>query len=107
MDFSDKIKPFVWIEHDSGSTSLCLYDVGKYKTEIFESRSEEGFEGGGYDWESLALVFLNEKMPELKDAVGFDSEASMFCAYSTDKAALEKFAIGFKDACENNVLIMD
>ncbi|MCY7169950.1 Imm51 family immunity protein [Streptococcus mitis] len=48
---------------------------------MFDTREEEGFEGNGYDWESLALVFLEEKMPELSDAIYFDPEGSMFCAY--------------------------
>ena len=106
MNFEEKIKPFFWVEHESGSVSLCL-SVGDYKKEVFEARSDEGFEGNGYDWGSLASVFLNEKMPELKKAIGLDPEASMFCAYSTDKEALKKFATEFKDACENEPLIND
>jgi hypothetical protein len=106
MDFEEKIEPFFWVEHENGSVSLCLY-VGEYKTEIFESRADDGFEGGGYDWASLALVFLNEKMPDIKEFIDFDPEGSMFCAYSSNKEALKKFALEFKDACENNSLIMD
>jgi hypothetical protein len=105
MNFEEKIKPFFWSEHN-GSFSLCL-DVGSYKNEIFEARSDEEFEGNGYDWGALALVFLNEKMPELKGDINFDPEASMFCTYSKNKTAMEKFAVGFKDACENDVLIKD
>lgn len=100
------ITPFFWVNHDRGSASLCL-NVGEYKQEIFDTRADEGFEGGGYDWESLAIVFLEEKMPELKGIVKFDSEASMFCAYSFDKEALEKFAISFKNTCEDESTITD
>ncbi|MGE7941472.1 immunity 51 family protein [Lysinibacillus xylanilyticus] len=100
------IAPFFWVDRDSDSASLCLY-VGEYKQEIFDTRADEGFEGGGYDWESLAIVFLEEKMPELKGIVNFDSEASMFCAYSSDKKALEKFAISFKNTCEDESTITD
>nr|WP_232337067.1 Imm51 family immunity protein [Lysinibacillus timonensis] len=92
--------------HDRGSASLYL-DVGEYKQELFDTRSYEGFEGNGYDWSSLALVFLEEKMPELKDIVNFDSEAGMFCAYSSDKIALGKFAISFKNTCEDEPIITD
>jgi len=106
MNDKQKIAPFFWVDHDSGSASLCL-DVGEYKQEIFDTRSDEGFEGGGYDWESLAIVFVEEKMPELKTIVKFDSEASMFCAYSFDKEALEKFAISFKNTCEDKSTITD
>ncbi|WP_427107990.1 immunity 51 family protein [Lysinibacillus xylanilyticus] len=100
------LAPFFLVDHDGGSASLCL-DVGEYKQEVFETRADEGFEGGGYDWGSLAIVFLEEKMPELKGIVNFDSEASMFCAYSSDKKALEKFAISFKNTCEDESTITD
>jgi hypothetical protein len=106
MDFEEKIKPFFWVEHENESISLCL-DAGEYKSEIFESRADEGFEGNGYDWASLALVFINEKMPDVKKFLNFDPEGGMFCVYSSNKDALKKFALEFKDACENNSLIMD
>lgn len=104
-NFEEKIKPFFFVEHED-SASLCL-NVGEYKAEVFESREDEGFEGGGYDWQSLAVVFLEEKVPELKDIIDFDSEASMFCTYSKDTEALKKFALSFKEACENDELIRD
>ena len=104
-NFDEKIKPFFFVEHED-TASLCL-NVGEYKAEIFEEREDEGFEGGGYDWQSLALVFLDEKVPELRDVIDFDSEASMFCAYSSDIEALKKFALSFKEACEDDKLIRD
>ena len=65
MNFEETIKPFFWVEHEK-STSLCLSNLN-YKAEIFDSRADEGFIGNGYDWGSLALVFLEEKMPDLID----------------------------------------
>ncbi len=103
--FDETIKPFFWVAHET-SVSVCL-SIGDYKNEIFESRSEEGFEGSGYDWASLAAVFLTEKMPELEGIVKFDPEGSMFCAYSSDSEALKQFILGFKEACENESLIQD
>lgn len=100
------IAPFFWVDNNEGSASLCL-DVGGYKQEIFDMRSDEGFEGSGYDWNSLAIVFLEEKMPELKDIVNLDSEASMFCAYSSDKEALGRFAVSFKNMCEDEATSKD
>ena len=84
-----------------------LLTVGEYKTEIFETRADEGFEGGGFDWESLARIFLEEKMPDLSEAIKFDSESSMFCAYSEDENSLKQFALGFKSACDDDSLIHD
>jgi hypothetical protein len=105
MEFEDKIKPFFWVEHEN-SVSVCL-NIGEYKAAIFQTRDDEGFEGNGYDWESLAKVFIDEKMPEQNGIIEFDSEAGMFCAYSSNAEALKTFIVSFKDACENDELIND
>jgi hypothetical protein len=106
-NFAKTIAPFFWVDHEeSKSFSVCL-NAGDYKPELFESRAEEGFEGGGYDWQSLAKVFLSERMPELEDTVDFDSEASMFVAYSKNEEALKQFILAFKGGCENEMLIQD
>jgi hypothetical protein len=103
-NFEMTIRPFFWVGHEN-SFSVCL-DVGEYKTEVFQTR-KEGFKGNGYDWASLAQVFLEEKMPDLMDVVEFDPESDMFCAYSSNADALKKFITSFKDACENDNLIQD
>lgn len=105
IDFETAIKPFSWSEYE-GSYSLLLV-AGEYKAEVFRRRREEGFLGSGYDWVSLALVFLNEKMPELSELIDFDPEADMFCAYSSDSDGLQAFALAFKAACEDRKLIQD
>ncbi len=104
--FKEQIAPFRWVDHDNKSYSVCL-DVGDWKDEIFESRRDEGFEGNGYDWGSLALVFLEERKPTLKEFINFDPEGSMFCAYSRNADALKEFVVSFKEACEDEALIND
>ncbi|MEY9977287.1 Imm51 family immunity protein [Lysinibacillus sp. RC79] len=103
---NEELKPFRWLEHDSGNISFLL-EVGIYKQELFETRADEGFQGNGYDWCSLADVYLQEKLPELEGIVRFDPEADMFCAYASEKDALLRFAVGFKQACENDEKIHD
>ena len=105
--FEEKIAPFYWywVEY-SGYYTLCL-DAGDYKSEIFESRYEEGFEGNGYDWQSLAVVFMDEKMPEIKEDIFQNSEGGTLCLQSRNKVALEQFALAFKAACEDDFLIRD
>lgn len=105
-DFDQQISPFFWVEHAS-SVSVCLSEVDTYKTDIFATRADEGFEGNGYDWGSLADVFLQEKHPEWVSIVKFDSEGSMFSAYSSDKKVLKDFIIAFKQACEDDQLLVD
>lgn len=103
--FKKEIAPFGWVELEK-SVSVCL-NAGEYLQEVFDTRANEGFEGSGYDWESLALVFLTEMCPYLQNKINFDPEAGMFCAYSKDKDALADFILQFKKACEDRSLILD
>ncbi|SIR90988.1 Immunity protein 51 [Moraxella cuniculi DSM 21768] len=107
-DFKNQITPFKWIEHED-SVSVIMSDVGDYKQHIFDNRADEDFEGNGYDWQSLAVVFLDEKMPHLTDKIHFDSESSMFCVWANhaDTNALKEFIIAFKNALDDNELILD
>ncbi|MGO4372378.1 Imm51 family immunity protein [Paenibacillus sp. MCAF20] len=106
LEVEEKINPFELVAHHNGSISMIL-GVGKYKHEIFQTRAEEGCEGNGYDWGSLAAVFLEEKMPHLVDIIRFDPEADTFCVYSDNREAILSFAIAFKEACEDDALIKD
>ncbi|UKS29586.1 Imm51 family immunity protein [Paenibacillus sp. HWE-109] len=106
LEVNEKINPFGLVSHNNGSISVIL-SVGKYKHDIFQTRAEEGFEGNGYDWGSLAAVFLEEKMPHLVDIVRFDPEADMFAAYSDNREGILSFAIAFQEACEDDALIKD
>lgn len=103
--FEKEIAPFSWVEYKD-TASVCL-DAGIYLQEVFDSRADEGFEGSGYDWEGLAKVFLDEKCPELISEINFDSEAGMFCVYSKNIEALQKFILNFKNACMDKTLIFD
>lgn len=105
-EFEKEIAPFCWVEH-STHVSVCLSVEDGYLQEIFDTREEEGFIGNGYDWESLAQVFLDEQRPDLQEKISFDPEAGMFCAYSNDRDALMEFIHQFKKACEDRTLILD
>lgn len=104
--FENEIAPFCWVEEGTGA-SVCFSEVGKYLQWIFDTRADEGFIGNGYDWCSLAQVFLDEKCPKLQEKINFDPEADMFCAYSEDKEAMADFILRFKQACEDKTLILD
>jgi hypothetical protein len=105
-EFEKDIKPFFFVDQGDKSLAFCL-DVGEYKKELFELREKEGFCGNGYDWESLAREFIKEKCPEITSKIDFDPEADLFCAYSKNKKILKKFALDFKNACENDELIKE
>ncbi len=103
--FKKEIAPFFWAE--GSYFSVCLDAGSGYLQEIFDTRADEGFIGNGYDWGSLAQVFLDGQHPALKEKIGFDPEADIFCAYSKDKDALADFILQFKKACEDRALILD
>ena len=108
MDYkkiNEIIAPFTLLVFDEDPQKvrglLIYYPDGEYRQEVFDTREDEGVEGNGYDWASLALVFLEEKMPELSEAIDFDPEGSMFCAYSSNVDALGIFALGLKEFCDD------
>ncbi len=101
----EEIKPFKIVVHPS-SVSLIL-NVGEYKNHIFLEREDDGFEGNGYDWTSLAEVFIEEKLPEFEGYILFDPEGSMFCAYSEYPEALQQFAFLFYKVCEDENQMRD
>ena len=106
MNFAEQIAPFYWVEHE-GSAAVCLSMCEEYKANLFKTREKEMFTGSGDDWASLALTFIQEKSPDLLGKIDFDPEHSLFCAFSTDRDALQKFILLFKETCENDHLIAD
>ena len=87
-DLNKQLEPFKLMVFDEGTedvwATLVLWLNEDYKQNVFDTRQEDGFLGNGYDWNSLATVFLEEKMPELVDALSFDSEAGLFSIGSED-----------------------
>ena len=99
-ELNKQLEPFKLMVFDEETedvwATLVLWLNEDYKQNVFGTRQEEGFLGNGYDWNSLATVFLEEKMPELVDALSFVSEAGFFSIGSEDVEAVNKFAVGFK-----------
>lgn len=81
---SADLSPFTLIEATAGKFSLLLSEFEPANA-AFE---DAGVEGGGYDWEAVARYIVTNVDRELETRLGFDSEASMFCAYGEDRAAL-------------------
>lgn len=103
-----QIQPFVLVRGQD-STSLIL-NAGSYRQHIFDERAADGFEGNGYDWGSLADVFLAEAMPELQGKIRPDPEAGMFCMYAKGPEAgdtMAAFARGFSAACADEARMRD
>ena len=104
-DLNKELEPFKLMVFDEGTedvwATLVLWLNEDYKQNVFDTRKEEGFLGNGYDWNSLATVFLEEKMPELVDALSFDSEAGLFSIGLEDVEAVKQFALGFKALCDD------
>ena len=110
-ELNKQLEPFKLMVFDEETedvwATLVLWLNEDYKQNVFDTRQEDGFIGNGYDWNALATVFLEEKMPELVDALSFNSEAGLFSIGSEDVEAVKKFAVGFKALCDDESEMKD
>jgi len=83
-------KPFVLIDDEYRSLMLSDRHFGA-KEHIFRERASEGWEGGGYDWASIARVAVKEKLPHLESEITYDPEAGMFSAQGS-RSSLQELA---------------
>ena len=81
--------PLRLIETQPGSYSLLL-DAGS--TPVDRVISELGHEPNGYFWEGVAQLLVSTSAPHLDGRFRYDPEGGMFCAYGSDRAALEELA---------------
>lgn len=98
--------PFILMDEGS-SRSLFLSD--RYmveKTHIFEERADEGWNGNGYDWNSIAQVLVAEQLSDLKDELEFDPEAGMFSALGP-RPALERLGLALAAAFHDESILRD
>lgn len=103
---NEKIEPFRFVDH--GDLFSLYHHVGVFRDEIFSSNPDHEYfkiKGGGHDWEFLANLFLDENLPEIQSYINFDSESSMFCAYSENAEALQQFALEFRAAFDDEKIV--
>lgn len=107
-DNTDKTTYTPFILLDSGEyRSLILSDQHMVeKFHIFEERADEGWNGNGYDWNSIAQVILFEQLPDLQDELDFDPEAGMFSAQGS-RSALERLGKAMSLAFHNEEVLRD
>jgi hypothetical protein len=106
MNDVDKIthSPFVLLCGEA--RSLILSDRHMVaRTHIFEERSE-GWLGNGYDWTSIARVVVEERLPDLRNDLKFDSEAGMFVAIGSIEA-LKRLGEEMKKVFDDETSIRD
>ncbi|WP_405430384.1 immunity 51 family protein [Micromonospora sp. NBC_00617] len=75
------------IETTPGQYSLLL-NAGT--TPVDALVEELGHEPNGYFWEGVAEVLVSTAAPTLEGRFAYDPEGGMFCAYGTDRRALEE-----------------
>lgn len=96
--FKEEIRPFFFSEYN-GSYSALL-NAGDLWDEIFaEYYESKGIEGGGYNWDALADLYIKEQLPQHLEDLQHDSEAGMFCLYSKNEQAVYDFLRGFHEYC--------
>lgn len=81
-----RVPIFEIAETSEGMFELSSSDFAPF-TGAFES---SGLDGGGYDWERIALHLLEQCEPSLLSEITFNSEASMFSAYAENRRPLTR-----------------
>jgi hypothetical protein len=82
------VDPLSLIETQPGHFSLLLTAI----TPVDGVISELGHEPNGYFWEGVAQLLVRAEAPHLQGRFRYDPEGGMFCAYGTDRGALEELA---------------
>lgn len=95
------LAPFSLVETEPGEHSLLL-SIFEPASEVFQAA---GLEGGGYAWEGIARYVTEVMAPELAHRFGLDPEASMFCAYGSDRGALEQLGKQLSTMFHNKSLL--
>jgi hypothetical protein len=98
------VDPLKLIEIRPGSYSLLLNAGSTVVDEVVE---ELGHEPNGYFWEGVAQFLAGEQAPGLVGRFDYDSEAGMFCAYGSDRAALEELAAMLAPVANENAQVRD
>ena len=81
--------PMKLVETTPGKFSLLL-NAGS--TQVDALVEELGHEPNGYFWEGVAQLLVKAADPALATRFSYDPEGGMFCAYGTDRAALDALA---------------
>jgi hypothetical protein len=96
--------PLKLIETEPGSYALLL-NAGS--TAVDEAIEELGHEPNGYFWEGVAQFLVGKQAHGLVSRFDYDSEAGMFCAYGSDRAALEDLAALLAPVTRESVRVRD
>jgi len=75
------------IETEPGAYSLTMYSGDLPVDPVVQ---QLGHEPNGVFWDGIAEWLVETELHGLEGLLAFDSEAGMFCAYGSDRAALER-----------------
>ncbi|AMK75173.1 MULTISPECIES: Imm51 family immunity protein [Methylomonas] len=107
-DKTDKITyaPFILLDSEEYRSLLLSDQHMVEKFHLFEERADEGWNGNGYDWNSIAQVIVAEQLSDLQDELDFDPEAGMFSAQGS-RFALERLGKAMSLAFHNEEVLRD
>lgn len=77
-----------FILHPDIGPSLTLHCF----TAVDEDVRASGHEPNGYFWEGIAELLIRREATDLAGQFEWDSEGSMFCAFASDRAPLDRLA---------------
>ena len=89
------MNPLSLIETEPGAYSLTMY-TGDLPVDLVVE--ELGHVPNGVFWDGVAEWLVRTRMPALDGRFEYDSEGGMFCAYGSDRTALEELRDGMAPA---------
>jgi hypothetical protein len=89
------VNPLNLFETEPGAYSLTMY-TGDLPVDA--AVEELGHVPNGPFWDGVAEWLVRTRMPALDGRFEYDSEGGMFCAYGSDRAALEQLRDGMTAA---------
>jgi hypothetical protein len=88
---------------DPGTFCLMLSDAPMEDTaDVFRECDRWG---NGYGWEAVARSAVRDRAPDLAELIDYESEASTFVAYGTDRPALHRLGVLLRDAVGDHAVL--
>lgn len=95
-DEREAYAPLMLFEYDHNPGHYCLMLSDAHMVDVSGPFEAAGYEGGGYDWNGVALQAGREA--GLAGRFGTDPEAGSFVAYGSDLEALQQLGTALQAA---------
>ncbi|MEG0576395.1 MAG: Imm51 family immunity protein [Bacilli bacterium] len=104
VKFLNQISPFEWFVDENGNAAVKI-NVKSHLIEVFKKHKNDGFECCGYDWCTIIMLYINEKMKKDLLSFDYDPDNENVIIISKNQVALKEFSLNFRKDYDNTHLI--